>query len=161
MEIEALDNFIGKDPKLLMDHIRSVASGEVSFFPITLSLVYDKLIGKAFQKDSPHPHPEDRRSISNPFRASSPAPASTPVPFSSTTPSNTLKNEKWLECVRCGRCARLVELYDGLHCPRCPEKGRNGQGKAGRPFMVCLGCRILRTTRACTCIGVKCGARFW
>lgn len=52
MEIEFFDkNFIGRDPKSLMDHLRSVASGEASFFPNTLSLAYDKLFERSFPKN--------------------------------------------------------------------------------------------------------------
>ena len=54
MEIEFFDrNFIGRDPKPLMDHLRSVASGEASFFPNTLSLAYDKLFERSFPKIVP------------------------------------------------------------------------------------------------------------
>ena len=59
MEIEALcQNFAKKDPKLLVDYVQSAASGEVPFFPVTLSLVYDKLAGTAFPKDSSDSNPE-------------------------------------------------------------------------------------------------------
>ena len=46
-------NFTEKDPKSLMDHIQSVASGEASFFPNVLSLVYDKLFEKSLPKNTP------------------------------------------------------------------------------------------------------------
>lgn len=60
MEIEVLDACAEKDSKLLLDHIQSVVSGEASFFPTTLSLVYDRLIGKAFPKGSSDSNSNDR-----------------------------------------------------------------------------------------------------
>ncbi|KAF9642810.1 hypothetical protein BDM02DRAFT_3273313 [Thelephora ganbajun] len=49
MEIQFFhENFTEKDPKLLMDHIQRMASGEAPFFSTTLSLVYGKLLEKAF-----------------------------------------------------------------------------------------------------------------
>ena len=49
MEIEFLtSNFTKKNPKLLMKHIRRMASGGVPFFSTTLSLIYDKLVEKVF-----------------------------------------------------------------------------------------------------------------
>src|SRR5882757_5270960 len=54
MEIEFLHKrFTEKDPQLLMDHIRRMGSGEAPFFPTTLSLVYDKLIGGGFAECTP------------------------------------------------------------------------------------------------------------
>ena len=54
VEVEFLHkSFPGKDPKLLTDHMRRVASGEASFFPNILSLVYDMLIEKSFPNDAP------------------------------------------------------------------------------------------------------------
>ena len=51
MEIEFLhQKFTEKDPKLLMDHIQRMASGEAPFFATTLGVVYDKLAEKAFPK---------------------------------------------------------------------------------------------------------------
>ena len=47
MEIQFLhETFLGKDPKLLVDHIRRMGSGEAPLFSTTLSLVYDKLAEK-------------------------------------------------------------------------------------------------------------------
>jgi len=54
MEIQLLhDHFTEKDPKFLMEHIRRMASGEAPFFATTLSLVYDKLVEKAFARPVP------------------------------------------------------------------------------------------------------------
>ena len=51
MEIQfLLKNFTEKDPKLLMDHVRRMASGEAPFFATTLSLVYGKLVEKVFTR---------------------------------------------------------------------------------------------------------------
>ena len=54
MEIQFLHkNLTEKDPKLLMDHIKKMASREAPFFATTLSLVFDKLV----EKTSPRPVP--------------------------------------------------------------------------------------------------------
>jgi hypothetical protein len=66
-----------------------------------------------------------------------------------------------LECVRCGRVTLMGNLHDGLHCPHCPQKGKNGKGKAGRPFMICMGCRALRDRNVNICFKSKCGSQFW
>ena len=129
------------DPKLLVDHIQRMASGEAPLFPTTLSLLYDKLVEKAFvdrtsfgpdpggctEGESPI-HPDSPRASTptlntpppafNTFASSSnlQAPASThgPVP-PTTTPSPT-----WLECRQCGHVSWLRDLREGLRCPRCP-----------------------------------------
>lgn len=187
MEIGVLDqSFINKDPKLLIDHIQSVASGEASFFPTTLSLVYDRRIGKVFPKeDSPSTSLPEKSpggqnvNTPNPFQFSSPASAvassSTPGAGSSTTPTivtpappptrepappSTPTTWKLLKCARCGGNPKLRDLYDGLLCPWCPEKGKNGYGVKGRPYMRCSGCSQLRPKRVDTCTTSKCGARF-
>jgi len=52
MEIQFLhETFTGKDPKLLIDHIQRMVSGEAPFFPATLSLVYDRLAEQKFPKN--------------------------------------------------------------------------------------------------------------
>jgi len=54
MEIQFLhDNFTEKDSKLLMEHIRRMASGEAPSFATTLSLVYYKLVEKVFPRPVP------------------------------------------------------------------------------------------------------------
>ena len=176
MEIEVLyQNFIKKDPKLLMDYIRNVASGEAVFFPTTLSLVYDRLIGRVFPKEpvsSPKVEKDPWDSLGqdswgqdydtkNPFQASSPT--STAAPFFSWTPTvppSTLTDQKMVKCVRCRKQARLEQLYEGLHCPWCSEDGRNGMGVKGRPYMTCSGCSLLRIMRIGTCQRGSCGATF-
>jgi len=52
MEIQFLhETFTEKDPKLLIDHIQRMVSGEAPFFPVTLSLVYDRLAEQTFPKN--------------------------------------------------------------------------------------------------------------
>jgi len=52
MEIQFLhETFTEKDPKLLIDHIQRMVSGEAPFFPATLSLVYDRLVEQTFPKN--------------------------------------------------------------------------------------------------------------
>jgi hypothetical protein len=47
MEMQFLhESFLGKGPKLLVDHIRRMGSGEAPLFATTLSLVYEKLFEK-------------------------------------------------------------------------------------------------------------------
>ncbi|KAF9650005.1 hypothetical protein BDM02DRAFT_1688248 [Thelephora ganbajun] len=179
MEIQFLHGkVIGEDPKLLMDHVHRMASGEIPFFPTTLSLVYDKLVEKSFTKPisfgldfdsrtedkSPiDPTPPLQTSGSTPAIDASPtinpvappsnsqAPASTTEPITLDTPSNST----WLKCVRCGELARLRDLYEYLRCPRCPERG-----KSGRPFMQCLSCDASRVTLRDDCSRKKCRKRF-
>ena len=95
MEIEALcQNFAKKDPKLLVGYVRSAASGEVPFFPVTLSLVYGKLAGTAFPKGSSDSNPENPRegltitTTPNPFQASGIA-SVTALPTASDDSSST------------------------------------------------------------------------
>ena len=174
MEIEVFyQNFTKKDPKLLMEYIRNAASGEAAFFPTTLSLVYDRLIGKVFPKDTASSPKVEKDAwgswgqgswgqdsdMGNPFQASSsastPAPPFTPTP---TVPSTTLPRQALLRCARCRRQAQIEQLYEGLHCPWCTENGKNGQGVRGRPYMACSDCTRLRTTRIDRCPKAKCGA---
>jgi hypothetical protein len=219
MGIEVLHrNLTKEDPKLLMDYIQSAASGDAPFFPTTLSLVYDKLIGKEFpqvgtgsdpdSEEDPFPcgQEEDWGYGQNLDWASDPIPDSdwasgqgldwgassqgedwgatgqdlsdrngisgagaqgrtwadvltsrASAPAFTWTP--TVPDQKLVRCVRHLRhTARLVELYNGLHCPSCTDDGRNGLGVRGRPYMTCLGCNFLRTTRVDEC--VRCGVIF-
>lgn len=160
MEIEVLfKNVADKDPKLLMDHIKNVADGGVSFFPTTLSLVYDRMIGKAFPKhhhsgSGPEKHPAGGRSSFLPSTSNPGSWAAGPP----NVPTSNLK--RWLKCVRCYEVVLSVKLYDGLYCPRCPSTGKNGMGARGRPFTVCSGCGLLRIERVDTCPKGSCGATF-
>ena len=79
--------FPGKDPKPLMDHIQKVASGEVSFFPNVLSLVYDKLFEKSFPKDTPS-NPSIPQVRTNQSATSSAPSQNLGFIFTPTTPSN-------------------------------------------------------------------------
>ena len=166
MEIEALcQDFAKRDPKLLMDYVQGVASGEVPFFPITLSLVYDKLAETVFPKDPPsnsdcEKHPGGQTiTTQNPSQVLSTHPVTALPPTGGpTTPTSPPTSSAFLKCVRCRRFLQLGQLYGGLHCPRCPETGRNGLGVRGRPFMACSGCGRLRTARVDKCLW--CGATF-
>ena len=166
MEIDAFcQEFAKKDPKLLMDYVQSAASGEVLFFPVTLSLVYDKLAGTVFPKDSPsnpdYKRPPEGQTVTtpNPSLVSSVAsvPALPPT-GGPTTPPSTHTRWGFLKCDRCHRFPQLGQLYDGLHCPWCPETGRNGFGVRGRPFMACSECNRLRMARVDKCLW--CGVTF-
>ena len=49
MEIQFLhERAIEEDPKLMINCIQKMVSREAPFFPTTLSLVYDKLVERAF-----------------------------------------------------------------------------------------------------------------
>lgn len=171
MEIQFLHkSFTEKGPKLLMDHIQKMASGEMPFFATTLSLVYDKLVEKAFLKpnpsgsglgkpievpsvaDSTSSVPSTSTSNNTPLPSPQPAPAPNLEPVSSSTSSPPV----WLECYQCGEPARREDLYGGLRCPDCPSRG----GKRGRPFMECPICNVVRATLRDTCIKNTCGVRF-
>ena len=185
MEIEVLyQTFTNQGPKVLIDHIKSVAAGEVSYFPTTLALVYDRLVGRAIQKhpsssdsekppkgqkvttskaqssvfDSAPPYTSNASSSTNPTTTR--FPAATSVPSTTLIPTAPPINRVSLQCIRCRGTALLGQLYDGLHCPWCPATGRNGKGVKGRPFMVCPECRKLRETRVNTCPKAQCRVAF-
>ncbi|KAF9649997.1 hypothetical protein BDM02DRAFT_3268320 [Thelephora ganbajun] len=146
MEIQFFhENFTKKNPKLLMDHIRRMGSGQAPFFSATLGLVYDKLVEKKITQSIPSSStPEkstDNWSVTDPvpplqvtsptssidssptfgttslFSPQAPAPILEPVPSSGTD------RVAWLKCIQCGEFSRLQDLYDGLRCPLCPPRG--------------------------------------
>ena len=186
MEIQFLhDNFTERDFRLLMEHIRRMASGEAQFFATTLSLVYDKLVGKALAQpfhsgfglgksaevESPAGHfPPLQPSTSIPSIPSTfafsyassvssfipPTPAPNPRAIR-PLPSSTATQSHltWLRCHKRHQLARLAELHDGLRCPRCPSKNTKGP-----PLMQCTSCRTMRTARRDTCLKLKCAVKF-
>ena len=103
MEIQFLHKmFTGKNPKVLMDHVRRMASGEAPFFPATLGLVYHKLVEEATPKhppsgpgpdsttrgqDLPNPTPT-LQELSPTSNVTSPNVTSSNVASSNTTPSH-------------------------------------------------------------------------
>ena len=135
-------------PQLLTDHIQRMASGEAPFFPTTLSLVYDKLVGKALPKGIASPSTLDVTSPSN-------LPAG---PITGAVPSSATNDWAELKCARCRGVEPVQRLLSGLYCPTCPATGRNGKYQRGRPFMRCTWCSTLRdrTGRVCH----ACGSRF-
>ena len=49
MEVQLFhERFTERDPKFLTDYIQKMASGEAPFFPVILSMVYDKLVENLF-----------------------------------------------------------------------------------------------------------------
>ena len=173
MEIQFLhDNFTEKDPKLLMEHILRMASGEAPFFATTLSLVYDKLVEKAFAQPAPSgsglgksaevqsvadpcPRPQASIPISSvpSISTSGDAPSSIPQ---TPVPSSTSVSLARLICNTCLGPARLADLYDGMRCPVCPPR----TVKKGRPYMHCSLCRAQRSTNRDDCVNRACRARF-
>jgi len=182
MEIQFLhEQFTEKDPKLLMDHIQRMASGEAPFFPTALSLVYDKLIEKAFARHIPPGFDPEKPTWGQIMTTVPPAQASTsassidpppnfsvpsfpspqaPAPVPGPVPPSTFIRQTTLKCVRCFRIRSVHDLYDGLHCPVCPETGRNGKGEKGRPFLRCTGCSLLKETHGIFCHNPVCNGQF-
>ena len=141
MEIQFLhENFAGKDPKLLANHIRRLGSGGAQLFPTTLSLVFDMLIektvpppvpprsglGKSFEIQETAVHTTPPRASTSTFPTSaSPFPypypslaesaswsrlASLPRLASQPVPPNNQHPLTWLVCSKCGQRAFSVEL---------------------------------------------------
>jgi hypothetical protein len=181
MEIQFFhERFTEKDPKLLIDYVGRMASGEAPFFPTTLSLVYDKLVENAFPKHIPSGLGPggftlgSSTSTSNVASSSTLAVTSPPVVSFVSSPDlqppapspglplNAATKWAGLTCVRigCGRITSIYDLYEGLHCPYCPETGKNGSLETGRPFMRCTQCNTLRDVHVKVCSKPKCSSRF-
>lgn len=168
IEIEfLLRNFTEKNPKLLMEHIQKMASGEAPFFSATLSLVYDKLVERVLtQPISPgKPTEAGNKSAAEPTsttQASSPMfsfvnSAATPtVPLPPQSPAPVPHAPVWLVCFQCGDQARMQDLPEGTRCPRCPSRSP----QKGKPFMQCPLCRLVRAARHPTCVRAVCQVRF-
>jgi len=169
MEIQFFRETVNEmDPKLLIDHIQRMASGEAPFFSTTLSLVYDKVVEQAFTEHTPFgPGPDDcteGESLVHPTppQASTPTSNVPPPPLASTVssssnsqapvsahepvPTTTTPNSTWLICQRCRQPARLGDLREGLCCPRCPRRGIKA-----RPLMQCTSCNSVRGTLRADC----------
>jgi hypothetical protein len=92
MEIQFLHKMsTEKNPKLLMDHVRRMASGEAPFFPATLGLVYYKLV-----EEVPPTHPPSGPGPDNATRGQD-LPNPTPTlqeltPTSNITSSNVISS---------------------------------------------------------------------
>jgi hypothetical protein len=88
MEIEFLRNNVTKlDPKSLTDHIRSATSGEAPFFPVALSLIYDKLAEKSFPKDAPSNSGTSQVPGKQSVTTSAPLQAPSPVSITTSAPT--------------------------------------------------------------------------
>jgi len=143
---------VKKDPKLLIDRIRKMGSGEAPFFPATLSLVYDKLVEKAFTKSTPFRPGSSGRTEGQILPASSQASTSAP----NINPPSTTQSAQ-LRCVRCYGLALLQDLRGGTFCPQCPRIVVDGNW----PFMQCTLCTMFRTKMGDDwCENTRCGGRF-
>lgn len=179
IEIQFLhEAFPGKGPKLLVDHIRRMGSGEAPFFSKTLSLVYDKLVEKTVAPPVPSGSglgksieiqetvvdntPPQASTFTLPTSSSSgTAPSSSqppiPIPAPASRPVSSLDERSvWLVCYQCGEPASLEELYGGLRCPTCPSRGP----KKGRPYMKCQLCDAGRPERRDRCMRKACQVKF-
>jgi len=174
MEIQFIyENFTEKDPKLLMDHIQRMASGEAPFFTTTLSLVYDGLVERAFSRHTSLDSGLGSWGAATPtppLQAPTPAPSITPS-FNLRTPTPEPYPDPWswgtdavwatrLNCTRCNSTTSVQDLRDGLYCPLCPETGRNGRGRVRGSFMQCTSCHKLRKSRVNNCTRAVCGQAF-
>ena len=163
-----LEHLTEKNPRLLMDQIQRMASGEAQYFSATLSLLYDGLVKRAFAQSSGGGFwrptlvgaPTIQVSGSTP---SVDLPSTSGVPFHSLqeppptpVPEPGPLGAVWLECFQCGEYAQVTDLYDGLRCPQCPSRS----AKKGRPFMKCSSCKLIRAVRRNVCIRLACQARF-
>ena len=162
-----------KDPKRLIDRIQRMACGETPFFPTALSLVFDKLVEKAFEKRTPvgpgpgsctegegviHPTPPQASTSIPPAPVNTIASSSNfqaPAFTLGSVPPITTPNLAWLKCRQCGQTSRLQNLRDGLRCPRCPAGT-----KKGKVLMWCSSCKILRGTRSAVCERKVCRKSF-
>ena len=174
MEVEFFyKNFTEQNPKLLMDHIRRMASGEALFFSTTLGLIYDKLVERTFvqpaasgsgpvksgetgdQSATCTPTTQAQGSSTN---VNSPSDPSTNLPPSQQNPEPdpVPLGAVWLKCWQCGEPARMRDLFDGLRCPLCPPRSL----AKGRPFMVCPSCNLVRGIRRDTCVRLACQTLF-
>jgi hypothetical protein len=171
-EVEFLHrNFTEKNPKLLIEHMQRMASGDAPFFSATLSLVYDKLIERVFAEVMPtgsgpgkstEAAPTTKTlnptaSVLSPSTTNSSLPPSQPPPTPAPEPkSDPEQVPVWLRCFQCSEPMRVKDLFGGLRCPQCPSRG---SGK-GRPFMRCSSCNLIRVVNKETCDRKVCQARF-
>lgn len=150
MEIEFLRrNLTEQNPESFLDHIRGLVPGESQFVPETMSLVFSKLLERAFPQPTP-PGPDSNSSVVSSSGPQVSAPVSKPVPQRSTLLVVLLK------CSQCGERAPLGALHDGRYCPRCPSKGILKR----RPYMYCPLCNTVRATRLDYCLEKACLAGF-
>ena len=159
MEIEFLNsNFTEKNPKLLMEHIRRMASGGAPFFSTTLSLIYDKLVEKAFPQtiatgsglgQSPGTGGEGVMNSTNQALNPTGQVSNSTTQVSNLTnqvpgPANQMTNSASninppSTSSRTVRSASGYDLYEGLRCPICPERTAE---MPGRPYVICQFCGV-------------------
>ena len=164
IEIEfILRNFTEK-PGSLKDHIQGIASGEVPYFPTTLSMVYGKLSERVVARSAASGLGLGKSTETGNQSVSEPVPtdlasASTRSVTSSSHPvrSTTATRGTWLICFKCHQRAMLQDLFDGTRCPRCPRKSST---RPGRPHMKCPLCNHVRTSLGGYCLGKACRAKF-
>jgi len=151
VEIQFLhEQFTGKYPKSLTDHIQKMVSGEAPFFPATLSLVYDRLVEQGFSLQA---------STSNLSISPSSHSQAFPTPGPATVPFIATAEWVGLKCARCKTIISVDDLYLGVYCIFCDERGKNGMGQKGQPFVRCTGCSTLRVRYNDMCC-TGCGLTF-
>jgi DNA-directed RNA polymerase subunit RPC12/RpoP len=179
IEIQFLhESFPGKGPKLLVDHIRRMGSGEAPLFATTLSLVYEKLfektvartissgsgLGKSTEIQDTVVNTTSPQASTSAFStlswlsgttpSSSQPPVPTPAPVARSIPSND--RLAWPVCTKCGGRASLRNLHDGVRCPTCPSRS----ARKGRPYMHCQSCGSVLVKSYTNCARKVCQARF-
>ena len=123
-------NFTEKDLKLLMGHLRRMASGKEPYFPTTLSLVYDKRFRGAFAQ---------------------PVAVGVGLKKSPDTGNQSaVVRTELLKCFECGKCARLQDLYNSFYCPHCPMLAP----------MQCPSCSFYISGKGVDCVGPSCSVKF-
>ena len=190
MEIQFLhETFTGKGPKLLMNHIRRMGTGEVPFFSTTLSLVFDRLVEKASARSVPSGSgsgksteiqdtavhttlpqastsafqtPVVSTSAFPTFWASVSASSSSRPPVPTPVPvsrSVPSSNQPPLAWLVCNKCGRRASSAGLYQGLRCP-KCPSRSVKKGRPYMYCQLCGNVRAKARAKCTTKACRATF-
>lgn len=145
MELEFFDRCCVEQKPKLLEHIQGMSSGNAPFFPTTLSLIYEKLFGKAFAQSITPSSGLDKLGNQS-------AVGLTPSPVSLSTAFRV----ELLKCGWCGARVGLKDLHNSFHCPHCPPSSIFHI----RPFMQCPLCDHVRECDSDSCFERSCGVRF-
>ena len=190
MEIQFLhETFAGKEPKLLMDHIRRMGTGEAPFFSTTLSLVFDRLVEKTVALSVPSgsclgKSTEIQNTVAHTTLPQASTPASPsfwdsdavfPTSWGSVATSSSSRppaptptpvsrsvlssNQAPLAWLVCTKCGQRALSAELYQGIRCPKCPLNST-KKGPPYMHCQSCNIMRTKCRPKCPRNACQATF-